>query len=384
MSANVWNYLAGYVIIKIEGAHVARLVNRAVAEGVDIWDIHTERGGVRASLSVGGFYRLRTVAREYPCRIRIIEKHGLTIALCHMRERLVMAFGWMAALAALLISSRYMWFIEIEGCNEAEPAEILEILSNAGVSPGVRRGSLDTSSAAKAIIAADERIAWAGAELAGVVLQVSIIEAGEDISIREEGAPCSIYASNSGIIKKITALSGKPMVKAGDAVQTGDLLISGDLGNGLYTEARGVAEAEVLQRFTSTAERLQSVPARSGKSESSVEIRICGICLLPATPAYKKYETETDGTARMRGILPIEAVNVRHYELMNKFIPVSDERMKELARQSAEEKLYAGVDRAAQIIFKKSGYDVSKDAATCTIDVITRQNIAKIGEIHIQ
>ncbi|MBQ7091549.1 MAG: sporulation protein YqfD, partial [Clostridia bacterium] len=97
MAANIWNSLAGYVIISVEGAYLERLINHITNSGIEIWDLSRQGGCIRLSVGVGGFYRLRTIAREYPCRIRILEKHGLTVALCHMGRRYVMAFGWIAA-----------------------------------------------------------------------------------------------------------------------------------------------------------------------------------------------------------------------------------------------------------------------------------------------
>ena len=104
MAANIWNSIAGYVIIDIEGAYLERLINSITKSGIEIWDISRRRGSIRLSVSIGGFYRLRPILRQYPCRIRIVEKHGLTVALCHMGSRYVMAFGWVIALSALLIA----------------------------------------------------------------------------------------------------------------------------------------------------------------------------------------------------------------------------------------------------------------------------------------
>lgn len=174
MAANIWNSIAGYVIIDIEGAYLERLINSITKSGIEIWDISRRRGSIRLSVSIGGFYSLRPILRQYPCRIRIVKKHGLTVALCHMGSRYVMAFGWVIALSALLIASRFMWIIDIEGCGRIEQSEIDKTLDKMGVSPGTGRGKLDTAAIAEGVKNSDSRIAWAGAELTGVVLQISV------------------------------------------------------------------------------------------------------------------------------------------------------------------------------------------------------------------
>ena len=73
MAANIWNSIAGYVIIDIEGAYLERLINSITKSGIEIWDISRRRGSIRLSVSIGGFYSLRLILRQYPCRIRIVE-----------------------------------------------------------------------------------------------------------------------------------------------------------------------------------------------------------------------------------------------------------------------------------------------------------------------
>ena len=41
----LWNYLHGYVIIKITGFSVERFINLSVLNGVFMWDIKNDRSG---------------------------------------------------------------------------------------------------------------------------------------------------------------------------------------------------------------------------------------------------------------------------------------------------------------------------------------------------
>ena len=175
----MWNSLAGYVMIKLEGAGLERFVNRAMEAGLSIWNVQrTGRNTMTANVSVGSFYALRKLNRNLGCRIHILEKHGLPIALSRLWFRKVLALGWIAVLAALLLSSRYVWFFRFEGCDQVTPAQLMATLEEMGIRAGTPRGQVITSQLGKAVMATDPRIAWAGAELKGVVLQLSIQEAG--------------------------------------------------------------------------------------------------------------------------------------------------------------------------------------------------------------
>ena len=381
MAANIWNSIAGYVIIDIEGAYLERLINSITKSGIEIWDISRRRGSIRLSVSIGGFYRLRPILRQYPCRIRIVEKHGLTVALCHMGSRYVMAFGWVIALSALLIASRFMWIIDIEGCGRIEQSEIDKTLDKMGVSPGTGRGKLDTAAIAEGVKNSDSRIAWAGAELTGVVLQISVKEAKEDVPVYTPGEPCSIYAAESGIITSITALSGKANHNAGDAVEKGELLISGDLGNGIYTEARGKVTAEVLHRFSYRADEMQDMLMPSGRKQTCFWIELNGKTIIPCVAPYEEYETGPAESFGFAAILPITLCRAEYSELVYKRAKADEETLKAAALRGAEELARAKLPKDAGIISKKTAYSSDEGGIICVMDIVAEQNITVIGDM---
>ncbi len=381
MAANIWNYLAGYVIISIEGAYPERLINHLTQTGIEIWNLKRQGAGVRLCVGIGGFYRLRTIVREYPCRIRILEKRGLTVALCHMGSRYVMAFGWIAVICALLLASRFVWIIDIEGCNDVAHSGILQVLEDKGVSVGTRRGSLDTAAIADAVMASDGRIAWAGAQLTGVVLQISVKEASEGAEIYTAGDPCSIFAAQSGVITSITALSGKPKVNAGDAVQAGEELISGNLGGGIFTQARGTVTAQVLHRYEYHALWDQETLLPTGETQRCFWIELMGRTVLPAIPPYDDYEIGPVQRDAFTSILPITLCSAEYSRLSQGRGLVPATKLMETARAGAEEKIKQQLPYEAAIISKNTAFSADDTGMTCTIELIAEQNIAIIGEI---
>lgn len=381
MAANIWNSLAGYVIINIEGAYLERLINDITQNGIEIWNLKRQGGCIRLYVGVGGFYRLRTIVRKYPCRIRILEKHGLTVALCHMGSRYVMAFGWILALGALLMASRFVWMIDIEGCSAVEQASVQQVLTDMGVSVGARRGRLDTAAIADAVMASDGRIAWAGVQLTGVVLQVSVKEAAGGAEIYTQGEPCSIFASESGVITSITALSGRPKVNAGDAVQAGEELISGNLGSGILTEARGTVTAEVLHRYAYYAPWEQELLIPTGAKQNGLWIEFKGKTLLPCIPPYDEYDMGDIRRHTFTSILPITICSAEYIELSEGRGLAPATKLIEIARAGAEAQMYEQLPHEATIISKKTAFSTDDTGMTCTIELVAEQNIAIIGEV---
>ncbi len=301
-----------------------------------------------------------------------------------MGSRYVMVFGWVIALSSVLIASRFMWIIDIEGCGRIEQSEIAEILDKLGVSPGTGRGKLDTAAIAEGIKNSDSRIAWAGAELTGVVLQISIKEAKEDVPVYTPGEPCSIYAAESGIITSITALSGKANRNAGDAVEKGELLISGDLGNGIYTEARGRVTAEVLHRFSYRADEMQDMLMPSGRKKTCFWIELKGKTIIPCIAPYEEYEAGPAERFEFAAILPIALCRGEYSELTHKRARADEETLKTAALRGAEKIAMEKLPRDAGIISKKTAYSSDGGGMVCVMDIVAEQNITVIGDVISQ
>lgn len=379
----MWNSLAGYVMIQVEGAGLERFMNRALREGLEIWGVsRTGRNTISAYVSVESFYALRKLNRGLRCRIRILEKHGLPIALSRLRFRKVMAFGWIAVLAALLVASRFIWFLRIEGCDRVSEAQIVETLAEMGIRPGIPRGSVITNGLGQAVMATDSRIAWAGADLYGVVLQLSIREASERPEVLEEGAPQSLYAAKDGILRRITPLSGKALFHAGDAVLKGQMLITGDLGNGIAVEARGEAIARVLYRFSYTADYEQVLPAPSGSIFSYTELSLLGYGLaIPEIP-FESYEEERGQARTLAALLPIEITTITCRELTDKAQILSAAELMPLAEAGAQKLMEQGVDKSARILSVQGEQQTDETGVTVILNVIAEENIAKSGALH--
>ncbi len=266
----LWNYLCGYVIIQIKGLALERFVNRALSDGIDIWDVKREAdGSMSAKVGVGGFYALRRLLRHESWSVHICMKHGLIMRLSALRDRKVLLYGWIPVLLLLFAASRMVWFIDIEGCDRVSPKAILETLENTGVGIGTKRRSFTLGELNEAVQNSDERIAVASVTVSGVVMHVEIREAQEK-QMREEGErPGSIVAEKDGFLLSVTALCGHSVAKRGQTVKAGELLITGDLtregGEALLVRARGRVIAQTVYTGQSTSENREEAVQRAEK-----------------------------------------------------------------------------------------------------------------------
>ena len=137
MRFGVWHYLSGYVIIDIKGKNLERFLNRVVQSGGDIW--HVRRTGsesVRACVSVATFYALRPIVRQCGVRISIAAKRGAVVSLSRFRFRKALLYGWMVVLALIIAASRYVWIVDVSGCDRVDADKLIASLKDMGVGIG--------------------------------------------------------------------------------------------------------------------------------------------------------------------------------------------------------------------------------------------------------
>ena len=394
MLTGVWNSVAGYVIIEIKGRGLERFLNLLLHSGIEIWRVRrVGASSVTACMDVAGFYALHKLAHGQNVRVRILEKHGLIMRLSRMRFRKVLLYGWVVILALLIAASRRIWFIEVEGCDVIQPADVLNVLDALDVRVGAHRTAVPTYRLGSAIMASDSRIAWAGAKLDGVTLHVSLTEAEPipDFTLNP-GTHASIFAKKDGVITGVTVYDGKALVHAGDAVIAGQELITGILRNDelntLLTQARGEVIATVLYRFVGEAGPTVVQPVQTGQVRQGARISLLGWQLFSSgfkTNDWPEFDVVPVGEYSLTNcFLPLTAECMDMYELARREVAASEDILAEIAMERAEEAMHAALSQDARILSKESTFaKLENGAVQAQIIIAAEESIGELKEIEV-
>ena len=175
--------------------------------------------------------------------------------------------------------------------------EILEIIKNEGVEVGKYKNKIDVQSLINKIRIAREDVAWVGMEIKGTNLIIEVVEADKKPDIIDESDFCNIVAIKDGIVTKVEAQNGTPVVKVGDMVKKGDILVQGWI-EGKYTDNRYVhAEGEILAKvWYSEKEKVyykQTYENQTGAKEKKYSININNfkINLFKTLSKFENYDT---------------------------------------------------------------------------------------------
>ena len=157
-----------------------------------------------------------------------------------------------SAILIMLLSS-LVWDVRIEGNEQIPDSEIILQLSQCGLEIGSFWRKTDTAEVENKLLSSYEDISWVNINRRGTVAYVSVIERqgeqtkSEDLHIEYS----NIIATADCVIEEVTVKSGIAVVKPGDSVQKGDLLILGALpaeqGGGFCR-----AEGHIIGRMSDT------------------------------------------------------------------------------------------------------------------------------------
>ena len=227
-----WRFFQGFVVVSLQGRGVERLLNLAVARGIGFWDLQKQKNEARLCLSLASVKALRPLVRQTHCRLHIERKVGLPFIKFRLRRRWGLVVGLVIFIAALYLATSFVWYIRVSGTERLEKEEVLALVEQLGVRPGIWKKKLNLSELAEELPRRHSAIAWAGLRLRGILLEIEIVEhlSGPVVDDR----PADLIASKDGLIERMVVIEGKAAVKVGDTVSKGDLLIEGvvQLGRG--------------------------------------------------------------------------------------------------------------------------------------------------------
>ena len=249
--------LLGYVRIEVEGYYIERFINICTNNKILIWNLKREKG-VKLYLNIGinDFKKISQVARKTNCKVRILRKRGIPFFLNRYKKRKIFVLFLILIVLSIFVSSKYVWSVKISVKDDLKLENIEGDIEALGITKGVKKDKIDTDKVINELRLKRDDIAWVGIDIEGTNIKINIVKADKAPNIIDNSDYCNIVASKAGIIKKIIAQNGTAIVKVGDQVQKGDILIAGYM-EGKYTDTRYVhslGEVEAIVSYQKSKE----------------------------------------------------------------------------------------------------------------------------------
>jgi len=342
---------SGKLILKVDGENLSKFLNILIFNKI-LLKLHSKQdNSVIISISTRYFRKVTKIAKRTKCKVSIVEKKGIyfflkQITLCKMITVVL-------CILFLIIFNQFIFdivFINHGSTDVLLNKKIKEKLYQYDVKPFMLKNKIDEKKLETKLLADLNDLMWVKVKREGARLFVEYVER-ETVQI--ENKKGRIFAASSGIIKRIVLKSGNLLVKEGDTVVFGQLLVDNKVtskdGIEYYEDANAQIEAITFYNVSTAF----SIPLYQKEYISKTTLPY--IVLGDREIKLKNVVTKNENCDKIKikeyklSPLPIkvEIFEIKRYKL-KKFVPTL-EQIKEKAQKECDIK-FAAITKSKKIL----------------------------------
>ena len=356
----IFYYIVGYVNIFVEGYFIEKFINICNKQKILLWNLKRDKTTIiYANVGIRDFKKLKAICKKTKCKIKIEGKKGLPFIFNKYKKRKIFAVGLAIVIISVIALSKFVWNVEIVGNEKINVEEIMIIANENGLKVGELKNKIDTKKIINKLRLERNDLAWVGIEIKGTNALIKIIEATPKPDIINEEEFCNIIATKEAVIEKISAQNGTPVVKEGDLVKKGTVLIEGWLEGKFtgtrYVHATGTVKGKVWYTQKEKVYFNQQKKEQTGKVENrySLNLNKFKINFNKRVSKFKNYDTiETNKKLKLFAnfYLPIELIKTTNTEVNITDITYSMEEAKNIGIEDAKNKLNEQIEDLNNIL----------------------------------
>ncbi len=317
-------FLLGYMTILVKGSYCERFLNISSRRGMGFWNIKKlSPKQIQLNLRRNDFEEAKKVADKAGCEIEITKKFGIPHLFSKYKKRKALIFGALFFLVLLYFSTFFVWEIEDVGEAGLNRAVILSSLEEKGVKTGARIASIDIDHIKNEVLIENDEISWIGINIKGTKVVIDARKRDAKPEVLNLSEACDIIAKKPGVIASIEVKAGTAMVKVGDTVSEGQVLISNEVLLGrekgtIYVRAQGDVMARTFYEKEITSSLYEETKIFTGEETSFRVLRIFGREIplsFRSTSSYEKYDTVREESIVIgdSDILEIQKIGFKEY-----------------------------------------------------------------------
>ncbi len=341
-------FVFGKISILFEGANFADFLNEVTLSNIKLEKV--ERKSVAEMQIVCKAKDCLKIVAILNKRCYTIKEQKTSAKLSFFKKsflKLGLLIGVAFGIMLNVLGYFFVWDIKFYG-DKSLQSEIEKILGENGIGVGTPKFGLKAEEIENILRENLADISLANVSFRGTTMLVSYTKR---TSAKEfETAKENILAKNDGVIASISVLSGQALVKPGDFVKRGQILIQGGQDeNGQNIEAKGQVFAYIWKSATIEFPLEKIVWARTDNFVLKKTISLFGKTVFEHSDIvpFEKFEEESE-TKNLcpSGAIPLKVTFTKIFELEKKSITQNFEEMKDKlfsqAKLVASEQVIAG------------------------------------------
>ena len=387
MFVSLWHYLKGYVIVEVSGKALERFLNLALHHHITMWDVIQEENKIRFKTPISDFKRMKPDLKKARCRIKIVEKNGLPFTMNRYKRRKSFLLGMFIFIMMLWLLSSFVWLVEVEGATHINSMDIIKSLEEKGYESGRLKSKMNLREAEAYLLQQYPGIVWTGITYEGTRMIVRIAESVSKPEMSEKNEkPKIIVAKRDALITYIAVKKGKPLVKIGDIVKKGELLVTGEMPIGeedstlFYTASKAQIKGKTTYTANATLLLQNEKKIYLNKNSKKWTLKLFN----KAFPIYNgklpqdKFDKQiTLHQLKITKMFPLPfAIEVEN-RVSYKAVPytLTEEEAKDQLLCNLWKQIEESLDPNAQIIKREAFFKKTGNAITGTLHVVAQEDI---------
>ncbi len=366
-------YKSGIITIEIQSLIPEKFVNLMWKNGVHIKNLKKENiTTMIMDVNLRDYDKIEEIAKKTKTKIKITKRRGFAFFLIKIKRRIALVLGILLFMGILYYLSTFIWNIEISVDHNLSPYEIRQQLSSFGIKPGINKRNVNVYDIEEKLIKNNENIMWVRARVEGAKLKISAAERQSPPNIIAEGSPCNLVARKDGEVVRVYTKAGTSVVKKGDMIRKGQVLVKGEQGKeGATYQVHAVGDVicrtfyeEVKQVKIDTVKR-----ERTGNKIENIYLNIKGknIYLKKSVNKFNKYDRIEDNKLFIK--------KETYYEMKETTIHGDAKKIVDDTANELYSKICANLDKSVKIIDKIVNYEAG-DTYVVRVLVVAEENVA--------
>jgi similar to stage IV sporulation protein len=235
--------ISGYLILRIEGDCAERFFNVCRAHGIELWSISQKDQKCICRIYASDFIKIKPIVKKTNTKVKVLDKKGLPFYIPVLKRYSALIVLFCAIIFLLIYSHNFIWAVEYVGNLQISDDELNDFLVSENIYYGIKKDNIDCNKEEKNIRDTFPNIIWTSVYFEGTKLFVSLKENDKSEPKTPQRVGSDIVSEDDGTITSMLIRNGVAMVKVGDNVEKGQMLISGSVP--IYNEEQEIIDYQI-------------------------------------------------------------------------------------------------------------------------------------------
>lgn len=368
------NYNKSIICIEIESFVPEKFINLLWKNNISVKNIQKKNiTTMIMEVKLNDYEQIEGLAKKSKTKVRIIGRYGFSLFLISMKKRIALFCGIFLFIGILYYLSTFIWGIDIETEKIVPPYEIRNELAMMGIRPGINKKYLNVNDIEERMVKNNENITWARVRIEGSRLKIRVVERVSPPGIIKDETPCNLVSKQDGIISRVYTSSGTAIVKTGDIVKKGQLLVKGEQGNegNVYpVHAKGEVIAKTFYENSKTVNISGTKKVRTGESFTNyyIDINKRKIYLKNTANKYENYDKIVVDNGFIKKEIYYKIKDVNYTLDANKVIQTSSDEL--------YNSIVLNLDKNIKIVDRKTETTDNGDTWTIRVWITAEEDVA--------